>query len=313
MAEIGIIIVTYNSGAEIGACLDAAVKTGADIVVVDNGSHDESVAEARLRGVHVIANPTNAGFGAAVNQGFVELNCPYVLLLNPDTVLQSTLEPLRKACDLTQSAGAGGCLLDANGQPQVGFMVRTFPTPAALILEALVLNRLWTNNPINRRYRCLGLDYTARAVVDQPAGAFLMVRRAVWQELGGFDKGFHPIWFEDVDFCKRVSDRGYLFYFEPSAVAKHTGGHSIPQMTVEMRRYYWYRSLLRYSAKHFRNPAFRGICLAVVSGSVLRTIVESVLRRSLRPIAASGNVVRLAGRCFIFGWRERADSSCSSF
>jgi GT2 family glycosyltransferase len=312
MAEIGIIIVTYNSGAEIGACLDAAVKTGADIVVVDNASHDRSVAEARLRGVRVIENPTNAGFGAAVNQGFVELNCPYVLLLNPDTVLRSTLEPLRKACDLTQSAGAGGCLLDANGQPQVGFMVRAFPTPAALILEALVLNRLWTNNPINRRYRCLGLDYTARAVVDQPAGAFLMVRRAVWQELGGFDMGFHPIWFEDVDFCKRVSDRGYLLYFEPSAVAKHTGGHSIPQMTVEMRRYYWYRSLLRYSARHFRKLAFRGICLAVVSGSVLRTVVESVLHRSLKPIAASGNVVRLAGRCFLFGWREGADSSGSS-
>ena len=138
-----------------------------------------------------------------------------------------------------------------------------------------------------------------------------MVRRAVWQELGGFDEGFHPIWFEDVDFCKRVSDRGYLFYFAPSAVAKHTGGHSIPQMTVEMRRFYWYRSLLRYSAKHFRS-AFRGICLAVVSGSVLRTIVECVLHRSLKPIAASGNVVRLAGRCFFFGWREGADSSCSS-
>ena len=83
MAEIGIIIVTYNSGAEIGACLDAAVKTGADIVVVDNASHDHSVAEARLRGVQVIANPTNAGFGAAVNQGFVGVELPLCLVTQP--------------------------------------------------------------------------------------------------------------------------------------------------------------------------------------------------------------------------------------
>jgi GT2 family glycosyltransferase len=311
MAEIGIIIVTYNSEPEIGACLDAALPSGAEIVVVDNASRDGSVAEARRRGVRVIANQTNAGFAAAVNQGFAALDSRYVLLLNPDAVLQSSLQPLCEACDLPRSAGAGGLLLDDEGHPQVGFMVRALPTPAALILEALVLNRLWPNNPVNRRYRGLGLDYTARIAVEQPAGAFLMLRRAVWRELGGFDEGFHPIWFEDVDFCRRVADRGYLLFYAPAAVAKHTGGHSIPQMSVEMRRYYWYRSLLRYSARHFRTSAFRAVCLAVVAGSILRTVVESVLKRSLKPIAANGNVVRLAGRCFLFGWGEGADSSCS--
>src|SRR5271157_332398 len=199
MAEIGIIIVTYNSESEIGPCLDAAVKSGADVVVVDNASRDGSAAEARRRGVRTVVNSTNRGFAAAVNQGAEVLNAPYVLLLNPDAVLESSLEPLREACDLPGAAGAGGRLVDASGRPQVGFMARGLPTPAALILEALVLNRLWPNNPVNRRYRGLGLDYTARMAVEQPAGAFLMVRRAAWQELGGFDEGFHPIWFEDVD------------------------------------------------------------------------------------------------------------------
>lgn len=304
MSEIGIVIVTYNSAREIGPCLDAARPTGAEIVVVDNASRDGTVEAIRGRGVRVITNDTNRGFAAAVNQGFMALHCPYILLLNPDAVLEGGIEALREACDLPGSAGAGGRLVDAGGRPQIGFMVRSFPTPAALILEALVLNRICPSNPVNRRYRALGLDYAARIAVEQPAGAFLMLRRAVWEELGGLDEQFYPIWFEDVDLCRRAADRGYSFYYEPRAVAKHSGGHSIPQISVETRVVYWYGSLLRYSARHFRNPAFRAVCLAVVSGSILRSATETVLRRSLKPIAAYGSVVRLAGRCLLFGWRE---------
>lgn len=304
MSEIGIVIVTYNSEPEIGPCLDAALATGAAIVVVDNASRDATVAAARRPGVRLITNSTNRGFAAAVNQGFTALKSPYILLLNPDAVLQTGIEALREACDLPHSAGAGGRLIDARGRPQIGFMVRAFPTPAALILEALVLNRICPSNPINRKYRALRLDYRARVAVDQPAGAFLMLRRAVWEELGGLDERFFPIWFEDVDFCRRAVDRGYSFYYEPRAVAKHAGGHSIPQISVETRVVYWYRSLLRYSAGHFRKPAFRAVCLAVVAGSILRSAAQSVLQRSLKPIAAYGSVVRLAGRCLLFGWRE---------
>jgi GT2 family glycosyltransferase len=301
MAEIGIIIVTYNSEAEIGASLDAALLTGADVVVVDNGSQDRTIAEVARRGVRLIANSSNQGFAAAVNQGFAVLNCPYVLLLNPDAVLQSSLEPLREACDLPGSAGAGGKLLDAGGQLQIGFMVRQLPTPAALVLEAVLLNRIWPNNPINRRYRGLTLDYSMRLRVEQPAGAFFMVRRAVWRELGGFDEGFFPLWFEDVDFCRRVADRGYNLYYVPEAVAKHTGAHSIRRLAVEMRRVYWYCSLLKYAAGHFRPRAFRVVCLAIVTGSLPRGIAESILDRSLEPLAAYGKVVWMAGRCLWFG------------
>ena len=270
MGGVGIVIVTYNSAAEIGPCLDAAISSGAEIVVVDNGSHDGAPAQVARRGIRLIANPDNRGFAAAVNQGFQALNCPYILLLNPDAVIQTSLDPLRAACELPHVAGAGGKLVDAAGDPQVGFMVRRFPTPASLILEALLLNRVWPNNPVNRRYRVLDLKIDSPAPVEQPAGAFLMLRRAVWQELGGFDEAFHPLWFEEVDFCRRAAGKGYLLYYVPSAVAKHTGGHSIPQLTVEMRRFYWYRSLLRFTSRHFHPIAFRAVCLAVVTGSILR-------------------------------------------
>ena len=311
---IGIVIVTYNSGAEIGACLDAAIGCGGEVVVVDNGSHDNTIAEVARRGARLVANSTNRGFAGAVNQGFSALNCPYILLLNPDAILLTGIEPLRQACDLPGAAGAGGRLVDIGGNPQTGFMFRRLPTTAALVLEVLLLNRVWPNNPVNRHYRALDVEVEPRGampgavspiIVEQPAGAFLMIRRSVWEELGGFDEGFYPLWFEDVDFCRRAIDRGYVLYHTPSAIAKHFGAHSISQLTVEMRRFYWYCSLLRYTAKHCRPLEFRAVCLAVVTGSFIRSLIEALGRRSPQPMAACKKVVRLASRCFIFGWKDQ--------
>jgi GT2 family glycosyltransferase len=194
--------------------------------------------------------------------------------------------------------------VDSEGRPQTGFMIRRLPTAAALSLEALLLNRIWPGNRINRRYRGLDLDDSTPLEVEQPAGAFLMVRREVWRELGGFDEGFFPLWFEDVDFCRRAIDRGYRLYYNPQALAEHAGGHSIRRLGLEMCRFYWYRSLLKYSARHFRPMAFRAVSLAVVTGSILRGVAESALCRSLKPMAAYGKVVRLAFRCLLLGWAE---------
>jgi len=313
MSQVGIVIVTYNSQAEIGACLDAALATGADLVVVDNGSQDGTLTEVGRRGVQVVANADNRGFAAAVNQGFTVLYSPYVLLLNPDAVILGGLDAMRQACDLEGAAGAGGCLLDTENKPQTGFMVRSFPTPAALVLEVLVLNRIWPNNPVNRRYRAVAMDYSSRTPVEQPAGAFLMVRRAVWEELGGFDEGYYPLWFEDVDFCRRAAARNYVLYYTPEAVARHSGAHSIASMSVQARCFYWYRSLLRYSARHFRPFAFRMVCLSVVAGSILRGAAGALSQGSWTPLAAYGSVMRLAGRCLFFGWEEAAVMSGSRF
>ncbi|HEX3745517.1 MAG TPA: glycosyltransferase [Bryobacteraceae bacterium] len=309
MRDIGIVIVTYNSRAHIGPCLDGAMRSGAEIVVVDNASTDGTVDEVRRRNVRLVRNEANRGFAAAVNQGFAALDTTFVLLLNPDAELLSGLDAVCDACRLEGAAGAGGKLVDATGRPQVGFLARALPTPAALILEVLLLNRLWPNNPINIRYRGLQLNYNMRIPVEQPAGAFLTVSRVVWQELGGFDESFFPLWFEDVDFCRRAANRGYRFYYVPDAVARHTGAHSISQLPVEKRCVYWYGSLLRYSAKHFRPLTFRAVCLAVVAGSLLRSLGETVLHRSFKPLAAYGKVVRHAGRCVLFGWGDGAVTS----
>ena len=299
MREAGIVIVTHESEAEIGECLDRAISTGAEIVVVDNASTDRTCLEAASRNVRLITNSENRGFAAAVNQGILALDTPYVLLLNPDARLETSLDALVECCRRPGVAGAGGKLVDATGLPQAGFAVRSLPSPAALICEVLLLNRIWPRNPVNWHYRCLDFNFSTPSDVEQPAGAFLMIRRDVWQELNGFDERFYPLWFEDVDFCWRARQRGYRMCYTPDAVAKHTGGHSLAKISLENRQLYWYRSLLGFAAKHYLSSAARIVCAAVFLGSIPRMFLGMAAVRSLTPIAVYGKVMALAGRTFI--------------
>ena len=299
--RVGIVIVTWNSEAEIGACLDAAIWTGAEIVVVDNASEDDTRKEVERRGVRLIANQHNRGFAAAVNQGVRVLDASLILLLNPDAVLLTGIETLAEKCECAEVGAAGGKLVDQQGRAQVGFVFRRLPRPVSLAFEALLLNRLWPRNPVNWQYRCLGLNHDLAREVEQPAGAFLMIRRDAWQKLGGFDESFYPLWFEDVDFCRRLLDRGYRLWYVPTAVAKHTGAHSISKIPLEFRELYWYGSLLKYGARHFHPWSARMVCLAVIVGSALRMLMGIAFRRSLKPIGVYYRVLRLAGRCLFSG------------
>jgi N-acetylglucosaminyl-diphospho-decaprenol L-rhamnosyltransferase len=305
MKPLGVVIVTYNSEAVIGACLDSLRNTDARIVVVDNASNDTTREEVAGRPeVTLLANPWNRGFAAAVNQGIDALDCPYVLLLNPDAELVGGLDELIAACSPPGVAAASGKLIDERGEPETGFQVRRFPSAASLGLEVLGVNRLWPGNPVNRYYRCASLDPEAAAEVEQPAGAFLLIKREVWRELGGFDERFTPLWFEDVDFCKRAVGAGYRIEYRPEAVAKHRGGHAVQGLPLERREVYWYGNLLMYAAKHFRHLALAVVCILVVLGSILRTAWGIVRSRSLKHLGIYGSVVRLAGWFLFTGRRE---------
>ena len=295
MKGIGAIVVTYNSGAEIGPCLDAALKHAERVVVVDNASSDGTLREARKRpGVLLISNTQNRGFAAAANQGMNALDVPFLLLLNPDAVLETCVEPLAEACGQPGVGASAGKLVDAQGRPQSGFSVRRLPTPAALAFEVLGLNRIWRRNPVNRRYRCLDLDLDTPADVEQPAGAFLMIRRDVWQALGGFDERFHPVWFEDVDLLKRLRDAGYRVRYVPGAVARHLGGHAVGKVDELSRAEWWYGSLLRYSFKHFRGIGRLVVWKAVVLGCGFRMVYAILRGWTLAPLAVYGRVIRFA-------------------
>ena len=297
MTGTGIVIVTHNSEVEIGPCLDAALATGAEVVVVDNASTDGTLAAIRGFGAAVIANPENRGFAAAVNQGVRAIRANYILLLNPDAVLRTGIETLCDVCAAPETGAAGGKLI---GSP-TGFNIRRLPTPASLAFEVLLINRLCPRNPVNWHYRCYDVPLDECVRVEQPAGAFLMFRRDVWERLGGFDERFYPVWFEDVDFCKRLQDYGYSVYYDPRAVALHEGGHSIRKILLEKRELYWYGSLLKYCFKHFHGGYTRLLCLAVIVGTLLRMAAGMVLQRSFKPIGIYGRVTLLASRYLLFG------------
>lgn len=302
MSETGIVIVAWNAEAEIGACLDAATRFSDDVVVVDNASSDATVRVVCERGrVRLIANRENRGFAAAANQGIGSLGCPFVLLLNPDARLETPIEELVDACREPDVAAAGGKLLDSQGRPQTGFLVRRFPSGWTLAFEVLGLNRLLSGNPVNRRYRALDLDPEQAADVEQPAGAMLMLRRDAWAALGGFAEEFYPLWFEDVDFAKRAHDRGYRLRYVPEACARHRGGYSTRLLDWERRQVYWYANLLRYAAKHLSGTATRAVGAALVLSVVPRTIAGMLAERSLRPAQVCGKLLRLAVCCMFTG------------
>ena len=304
MNRAGIVIVTYNSEREIGPCLDA-LPAEMETVVVDNASSDATLAEVRKRpSARLVANPWNRGFAAAVNQGIGALDCELALLLNPDVEVVTSLEPMAAQFELQGVAAATGKLVGRTGRPQAGFMVRRLPTALTLVFENLGINRLWPGNPVNRSYRCFDLDPEAEAFVEQPAGAFLMVRRDVWRELGGFDESFFPVWFEDVDFAKRVATAGYKMRYTPLSVAKHSGGHSVGRLPRSTKDTHWYGNLLRYTAKHLAGKRAMAVLASVMLGSVLRALLALLLERRLDAVVGCVSIIRLAGAGVFSGRRD---------
>jgi N-acetylglucosaminyl-diphospho-decaprenol L-rhamnosyltransferase len=289
------VIITYNSEEVILSCLDALAEIAPDlaVTVVDNASTDSTVQLVRTRpALKLIANRENRGFAGAANQGFRSTAGDPILLLNPDVRLRSGLDPLIQAC--TEHGLAAGQLTGPDGRAQAGFTIRRFPTPASLALELLGISRLWPGNAVNRRYRYQDRDVNQPGPVEQPAGAFLMVRRDVWEHLSGMDERFHPVWFEDVDFCERAASAGYQTEYVPAVRAEHLGGHSVRKLPRARMEQYWYVSLLSYAAKHFRPWPYRGVCLAAVLSTVPRTIAGIVRERNLNPVVSGCKIIGLA-------------------
>jgi N-acetylglucosaminyl-diphospho-decaprenol L-rhamnosyltransferase len=292
------IIVTYNSGASIRDCLEALVgqpgspATAAveqcDIIVVDNASGDDTVQRVEefvaWHPVRLIANEQNLGFAAAVNQGASQSSADVLLVLNPDAIAEpGAIAALLHCMETSGAAAAGGALIGEDGQPDRGFAFRRIPTLAALCYEALLLNQLWPRNPVNRRYRYLDADYSLQQEVEQPAGACVAVARTAWDRIGGFDEQFFPVWFEDVDFCKRLRDQGGRIFYCPEARFRHSGAHSVGQLSFRARQIFWYGNMLLYAQKHFSKGQVRFLRLAIVGGMISRSIA-AVFGARQRPL-----------------------------
>ncbi|MGE5207626.1 MAG: glycosyltransferase family 2 protein [Chlamydiota bacterium] len=268
------IVVAHNSGSYVKDCL-AAIPSEWEILLIDNGSEPGTAyrGESQERSVKYIRNQENLGFAGAINQGVALTTAPVVVALNPDAVTASnSLDKLAKTLAKPGVGAAGGLLLGGDGRPQKGFVVRCLPTLASSLSEVLLLNRLWPSNPWNSRYRCLNFDYSVAQEIEQPAGAALAFRREAWGSIGGFDEQFYPVWFEDVDFCRRLRERGWKIQFCPQALFRHAGAHSVSRLPFGQRQLYWYGNLLLYFRKHHSAWAVRALRVGVVVGMLLRSL-----------------------------------------
>ncbi len=277
MLRCSAIIVTYNSAASIAPCLEALAREDCEIMVVDNASRDETVQLVEefvaWHPVRLVSNTENVGFARAVNQAVRDISGDVLLLLNPDTIAEpGAVKTLLQCIEGTGAVAAGGALLQSDGQPARGFAFRRLPTLASLLCEVLLVNRIWPGNPVNRRYRCLDADYSQQQEVEQPAGACLAITRQGWESVGGFDEQFFPVWFEDVDLCKRLLDGGGKIIYCPVAQFRHSGGHSVGKLSFRDKQVFWYANMLRYARKHFSSGQVATVRAGIVVGMLLRSI-----------------------------------------
>lgn len=279
-----VIIVTYNSADSISQCLEALVREDCEIVVVDNASQDDTLqrvqAFAAYPALQVLRISRNLGFAAAVNHGARAANGEALLLLNPDCVAEAgAVKRLIECMQGNGAAAAGGALLQSDGHPQRGFAFRRLPTLGLLLCEVLLVNQLWPSNPVNRRYRCFDADYSKPQPVEQPAGACLAIARYAFEALGGLDESFYPVWFEDVDFCRQLHDRGCAVIYCPEARFAHAGAHSVGRLSFREKQHFWYGNMIRYARKHFSRWQVVVLRLAIAKGVAWRSLAAMLGKR----------------------------------
>lgn len=313
--RLDIVIVAWNNAPTIRRCLASLEphrSPAIHVVVVDNASKDATRDEARCfeaTGVSVIANASNRGFAAACNQGAQMGTAPAILFLNPDCEIQGdALTALQRCLEANkQIAAVGARLVDADGAFQDGFAVRRFPRLMDFFAEALLLNQWMPRNPWNRRYRCLGFSSERSQTVEQPAGACLLVRRTSFEAVHGFDEGFYPAWFEDVDLCRRVHDQGGEIYYCAAATVRHVGGASVQVLPVGQSAELFFLNMIRYSKKHFGGVKTLFLRGCLVFGMLARLMILAVFPGAAsRSRSAAG---RLQGNGDGLRWRTHLAGS----
>lgn len=247
--EVSIIIVNWNTRQLLLDCLAALPAATAgietEVWVVDNGSHDGSVAAvaAAFPDAFIIANPDNRGFAAANNQALRASSGRYVFLLNSDTVAQpGSITRLAQFLDTHPAVGVvGPRLLNADGSLQPSWAL--FPN---LLTEL-------TGKKIRWRWPYPTRDGTIAYATDWIDGAAMMLRREVVKQVGLLDESYF-MYTEEVDWCYRIKRAGWPICYLPEASIVHLGGQSSKQAATRMKAELYF-SKLRFFAKHYGQEA----------------------------------------------------------
>jgi GT2 family glycosyltransferase/lipopolysaccharide/colanic/teichoic acid biosynthesis glycosyltransferase len=250
--DLSIIIVNYNvrdflenALLSIQKALEARLADGrridGEVFVVDNASDDGSVdlVKKKFPQAHLIANQGNLGFARANNIALVQASGRYLLLINPDTVVQEdTLKVMIDFFDANPDVGAAGCkILNPDGTLQLACR-RSFPTPWASFTKTTGLSAMFPRSQLFGRYNLTYLNPDESYEVDAVSGSFMMVRHVVYEQVGGLDETFF-MYGEDLDWCYRIQKAGWKIYYLHKTQIIHYKGESTKRSDIdELNRFY---------------------------------------------------------------------------
>jgi GT2 family glycosyltransferase len=256
--ELSIVIVTWNSESEIGNCINSIIENTQDlnyeIIIVDNKSSDKTVeivknlAEDKFQRIKIILNNYNSGFTKACNEGILSSGGDNILLLNPDTKMTGdSIKILLKKLESDEKLGAAAPQL-LNEDKSIQKSCRTFPTYFDMFCEFSLLSKIFPKSRIFAGWKMNYFSHDEEALVEQPMAAALMIKRKVLNEVNNFDERF-IMFFNDVDLCKKIYDKGYEIIFYPKAKIVHKKGVSIFKDRERMIRV-WNDDCLSYFKKY---------------------------------------------------------------
>jgi GT2 family glycosyltransferase len=266
---LDVVIVSFRCGPMLRQCLQSlrehAPAGGLRITVVDNASGDGTAEVVRdeFPDVGLIALEENVGFSAANNLVLRETTAEYVLVLNPDTRLgEGTLDTLLRLMDGNRRIGIAGCRLVQEDGTFDHAARRSFPTPASALGHFLRVGR-WERAPAPlSAYRAPDVG---EGPVDAVNGAFMLMRRAMLDEIGLFDEGYW-MYMEDLDLCYRAAEAGWVTWYEPSVAATHVKGGTSGRYRNLRLNYAFHYGMARFYHRHYASGHGRAFNAAIYAG-----------------------------------------------
>jgi N-acetylglucosaminyl-diphospho-decaprenol L-rhamnosyltransferase len=290
-SSVHIVIVNWNTGDYLRECLESIERSRLDgveltrVAVMDNDSSDGSAD--RLQGIalplDLVRNRHNAGFGAACNQGAARSTADYLLFLNPDTRLgEGTLATVIGFMDSRDAADVGICgvrVVDETGASANS--AARFPTLRIVAGKITGLDRVAPRLFPSHRVPVAELDRSRP--VDQVIGAFFLIRRELFERLGGFDRRYF-IYYEEVDLALRARRLGARSYFLHEATVMHAENASSSQVPA-VRLYHSQRSRLLFALAHWPRSHALALLVLTFTAEPLARLAKAALDRD--PGAAS--------------------------
>ena len=297
--KLSVIIVNYNVEYFLEQCLNsvykALEKTEGEVWVVDNNSIDGSCAmvKAKFPQVHLIENKINTGFSKANNQAIALSKGEYVLLLNPDTVVEEdTFSKTVAFMDVHSDAGGLGVkMIDGKGHflPE---SKRGLPTPSVAFYKIFGLSALFPRSRKFSKYHLGYLDKDKTHEIEILSGAFMMMRKSVLDKIGYLDEAFF-MYGEDIDMSYRIILAGSKNYYFPETRIIHYKGESTKKSSVNYV-FVFYNAMIIFAKKHFSEKNAKTFSFLINLAIYLRAgvaIFSRFLKKSIIPLIDYATIV----------------------